>query len=35
VREWLGRDVDLEVLRDVAALGPGKPARYSSVLDPS
>lgn len=30
VRDWLGRPVDLEVLGDVAALGEGKPLRYTS-----
>lgn len=30
VRDWLGRDVALDVLDDVADLGPGKPARWSS-----
>jgi hypothetical protein len=33
VRSWLGRPVDLEALREVVALGAGKPARYSSALD--
>lgn len=32
VRDWLGRPVDLVVLADAAALGPGKPRRFSSDL---
>lgn len=32
VRDWLGRDVALDVLDDVADLGPGKPARWTSDL---
>lgn len=35
VEDWLGRPVVLEVVGDVAALGDGKPARFTSALDVS
>jgi phenylacetate-CoA ligase len=34
VRDWLGLDVELEALTDPAGLGPGKPLRYTTAMDP-
>ncbi len=34
VARWLGRPVDVQVVRDAAALGPGKPRRFRSAAAP-